>query len=317
MGGDHRRDRSPGARDHEWTAHRSRALVLGLLKRLAIPRLSELGRSGAMTSSIARSIQRRSGLAVFLYIRPNALVLRQRDSVLGDIAQRARATGVAKIVLSLEETDDFDSSTLEAFSEFREALAAQGRTLFLARVHDRVRDVLERGGLAELAEKSTFSVDEAVRWRQRQRKRIRSLRLSVSAARPKGAKSWPTIAIRFCLRFPSIRFEPTQITIGQIEVEEKRKADGTSSVARRRNILVEHMMPVVIGPKGCPYVIDHHHLARALHDEGQKKVLIQPVANLTKPVAGSISGDSWIIRAGFIRLTSMGSANPIRQSRRG
>ena len=103
--------------------------------------------------------------------------------------------------------------------------------------------------------------------------------MSVSAARPKGAKSWPTIAIRSCLRFPSIRFERTRITIGQIEVEEKRKQwDKLGS--KKAKFLGEHMMPVVIGPKGCPYVIDHHHLARALHDEGQKKVLIQPVANL-------------------------------------
>ena len=137
--------------------------VLGLLKRLAIPRLSELGRMGRHDFVDCTGRSEADGLAVFLsFARIPPCFFANADSVLGDIAQRARATGVAKIVLSLEETDDFDSSTLEAFSEFREALAAQGRTLFLARVHDRVRDVLERGGLAELAEKSTFSVDEAV-----------------------------------------------------------------------------------------------------------------------------------------------------------
>ena len=40
------------------------------------------------------------------------------------------------------------------------------------------------------------------------------------------------------------------------------------------------MIPVVIGPKARPYVIDHHHLARALLEEGQKEVLIQPVAHI-------------------------------------
>ena len=67
------------------------------------------------------------------------------------------------IVLSLEETDDLDSSTLEALSDFRESMSAQGRLLVLARVHDRARSVLERGGLAGLAATATFSVDDAVR----------------------------------------------------------------------------------------------------------------------------------------------------------
>lgn len=72
---------------------------------------------------------------------------------------------------------------------------------------------------------------------------------------------------------------PTQITVGLIEVEEKRR-QWDKLGDKKAEYLGQHMMPVVIGPKGRPYVIDHHHLARALHDEGQKKVLIQPVANL-------------------------------------
>ena len=71
---------------------------------------------------------------------------------------------------------------------------------------------------------------------------------------------------------------PTQITVGLVEVEEKRRQ--WDKLGEKSEYLGHHMMPVVIGPKGRPYVIDHHHLARALHDEGQKKVLIQPLANL-------------------------------------
>lgn len=72
---------------------------------------------------------------------------------------------------------------------------------------------------------------------------------------------------------------PTQITVGLREVDEKRKEWATLG-DKKSEYLGHHMMPVVIGPKGHPYVIDHHHLARALHDEGQREVLIQPVANL-------------------------------------
>lgn len=72
---------------------------------------------------------------------------------------------------------------------------------------------------------------------------------------------------------------PTQITVGLIEVEEKRR-QWEELGQKKGEFLGRHMIPVVIGPKDRPYVIDHHHLARALGDEGQKEVLIQPVANL-------------------------------------
>ncbi|MBV9051163.1 MAG: chromosome partitioning protein ParB, partial [Hyphomicrobiales bacterium] len=46
--------------------------------------------------------------------------------------------------------------------------------------------------------------------------------------------------------------------------------------------LGKHMIPVILGPKRRAYVIDHHHLARALHDEGVEHVLVTVIANLSK-----------------------------------
>lgn len=80
---------------------------------------------------------------------------------------------------------------------------------------------------------------------------------------------------------PIQSLRPTQITIGLVEVEGKRR-QWDELGDQKAGFLGQHMIPVVIGPKGRPYVIDHHHLARALHDEGQKTVLVQPVANLQK-----------------------------------
>ena len=139
--------------------------VFSLLRSLAYPSLSELGRLGAhdfvdrSTHPAARPV---SGI---LIIRPNApLFFGNADALLGDVVlQRVRATDASTIVLSLEESDDLDSSALEALREFRDALSSQKRALILARVHDRARSVLQDGGLADLAESSTFSVDDAVR----------------------------------------------------------------------------------------------------------------------------------------------------------
>ena len=41
------------------------------------------------------------------------------------------------------------------------------------------------------------------------------------------------------------------------------------------------MIPTVLGPKVRHYVVDHHHLARALHDEGVKDVAVTLIANLS------------------------------------
>jgi hypothetical protein len=41
------------------------------------------------------------------------------------------------------------------------------------------------------------------------------------------------------------------------------------------------MIPVVLGPKAQHYIIDHHHLALALHKEGLEHVLVSVVANLS------------------------------------
>jgi hypothetical protein len=45
--------------------------------------------------------------------------------------------------------------------------------------------------------------------------------------------------------------------------------------------LGRHMVPTVLGPKGRHYVLDHHHLVRALHDEGATEVLTTTTADLS------------------------------------
>jgi len=41
------------------------------------------------------------------------------------------------------------------------------------------------------------------------------------------------------------------------------------------------MIPVVLGPDQRHYVVDHHHLARALHEEGVKDILVTVIGDLT------------------------------------
>jgi hypothetical protein len=80
---------------------------------------------------------------------------------------------------------------------------------------------------------------------------------------------------------------PTQITVGMREVEAKRVRWREKKGKKGAKFLGTHMIPVILGPKERHYVIDHHHLARALHDEGVKDVLIIVVASLHKLDADS------------------------------
>jgi hypothetical protein len=74
---------------------------------------------------------------------------------------------------------------------------------------------------------------------------------------------------------------PTQITVGMREVEAKRKRWRETATKKGREFLGKHMIPVILGPKRRHYVVDHHHLARALHDEGVKDIAVTVVANLS------------------------------------
>lgn len=73
---------------------------------------------------------------------------------------------------------------------------------------------------------------------------------------------------------------PTQMTVGMREVRAKRKH--WRSVGRKGDFLRRHLIPVIGGPKDRFYVVDHHHLALALHQEGVRKIPITVVADLSK-----------------------------------
>ncbi|HEY6868434.1 MAG TPA: SulP family inorganic anion transporter [Novosphingobium sp.] len=141
------------------------ALSLGeLLYRLSHPSLSTLGRVGTTHDfvDLARHSEAQA-VAGLLIVRPNApLFFANAETVLGTVRRAATGHGVGTVVLSLEESDDLDSTALEALAEFAASLGKAGQHLLLARAHDRVREVLAAAGLADLARNSTFSVADAV-----------------------------------------------------------------------------------------------------------------------------------------------------------
>ena len=81
---------------------------------------------------------------------------------------------------------------------------------------------------------------------------------------------------------PLEELRPTQITVGMREVEAKRRRWREKHGKKAGEFLASHMIPVVLGPEERRYVTDHHHLARALHDEGVKAVATTVVLDLSR-----------------------------------
>jgi hypothetical protein len=80
---------------------------------------------------------------------------------------------------------------------------------------------------------------------------------------------------------PVLSLRPTQMTVGMREVKEKRKRFREQKSARKQEEMIgKHMIPVVLGPGERFYVVDHHHLARALHDEGIQDILVTVIGDL-------------------------------------
>jgi len=73
---------------------------------------------------------------------------------------------------------------------------------------------------------------------------------------------------------------PTQITVGLREVSLKREEFRNRPRDSAGKFLGSHMIPGVIGPDQRPWIIDHHHLALALHLEGVEQIMVSVVAKL-------------------------------------
>ncbi len=75
---------------------------------------------------------------------------------------------------------------------------------------------------------------------------------------------------------------PTQMTVGYREVTRKRRQWRDHAERSGGDFLGMHMIPVVLDPNHRPWMIDNHHLVRALHEEGVKHVLVRIVSDVSR-----------------------------------
>lgn len=77
------------------------------------------------------------------------------------------------------------------------------------------------------------------------------------------------------------KLRPTQITVGLAEVAYKQTAWDHRGKSDRRKYLSNHWFPAVLGPEGELYIVDHHHLGRALLDVGVEHCQVVLQADLS------------------------------------
>lgn len=142
------------------------ALSLALLiRRLATPELRQLGQlgSGHDYVDLARHPDAVSPPGMMILRPAEPLFFANAERVLGRVTDLLGAhPDRRRLILSLEESFDLDSTALDALIEFDRLMQARGVTLQLARVRDHVRDLMQAADAADLIARSSYSVDDAV-----------------------------------------------------------------------------------------------------------------------------------------------------------
>jgi MFS superfamily sulfate permease-like transporter len=140
-----------------------------LIRSLASPRLSVLGRVGAHDYVSVARFPNAVTVPQLLVLRPEEpLFFANAEPLMSQVRARVLAAPAAKVVvLSLEESPDLDSTALETLSEFCTWFAARGGEFRVARLKEGARDALARAGLSLLPVTALeySSVDDAVHGR--------------------------------------------------------------------------------------------------------------------------------------------------------
>ena len=81
---------------------------------------------------------------------------------------------------------------------------------------------------------------------------------------------------------PIASLHPTQLTLGMREVERRAQEIGALGSKKRADYVEDRIVPCVRGPKDTLYIIDRHHMCRALLLVGGTGVRIEVRADTNK-----------------------------------
>jgi MFS superfamily sulfate permease-like transporter len=140
-----------------------------LLQRMAQSSVTVLGRLGGGHLFVSRKTHPEAQeIPGMLILRPDTgLFFGNAERILTQVRNDIHLAGdaVRVVILSLEESPDLDSSSVEAIADFCAAIHGQDKHLLLARLKTPAQEVLGRAGIGELpiAVLRDLSVDDAVK----------------------------------------------------------------------------------------------------------------------------------------------------------
>nr|WP_255342420.1 SulP family inorganic anion transporter [Herminiimonas sp. CN] len=141
-----------------------------LLQRFSESTITLLGRLGEGHDFVNMALHPEAKpVAGILILRPDEPLFFANVERILHQARRAIAAAdpaLHSVILSLEQSPDLDSTSLEALQDFYRFVAGRNQQLLLARLKDPVCELLQRVAPAAAASFSTLSVDEAVRMAQ-------------------------------------------------------------------------------------------------------------------------------------------------------
>lgn len=149
--------------------------LLLMLRRFSESNISVLGRLGQGHDFVDVALHPEArAVAGILILRPDEpLFFANTERILSQARKTIMAAGhsVHTVILSLEESPDLDSSSLEALLEFFSFVTGQEKRILLARLKHPAHDILRQITPSDLAASSFsgLSVDEAVRLAQSHR----------------------------------------------------------------------------------------------------------------------------------------------------
>ncbi len=139
--------------------------LVALLRRLSHPVIARLGQLPGSRDYVdsARHPEAVTPLDLAIFRPAAPLFYANADTILSAVSLAAREDPVVRrVILSLEESFDLDTTALDQLVEFDRQMRVQLESLAYARVHDHVRDLLKAAGETDLLARSFYSVDDAV-----------------------------------------------------------------------------------------------------------------------------------------------------------
>jgi len=78
-----------------------------------------------------------------------------------------------------------------------------------------------------------------------------------------------------------LSLKPTQMAVGYKEVDYRLHRIKKMGGKELEDYLHERRAPVVLGPEGATYIVDHHHLVRSCWEAGVEDVPVERLADLS------------------------------------